>query len=32
MLDAILEEYPKEISLKDGFKPVLRPLESSDVE
>ena len=30
MLDAILEEYPKEISLKDGFKPVLRPLESSD--
>jgi len=30
MLDAILEEYPKEISLKDGFKPVLRPLKSSD--
>src|SRR2546430_10940675 len=30
MLDSILEEYPKEISLKDGFKSVLRPLKPSD--
>ena len=30
MLDAILEEYPKEISLKDGLKSALRPLKSSD--
>jgi GNAT superfamily N-acetyltransferase len=30
MLDSILEEYPKEISLKDGFKAALRPLEPSD--
>ena len=30
MLDAILEEYPKEIELKGEFECVLRPLESSD--
>jgi GNAT superfamily N-acetyltransferase len=30
MLDAILEEYPKEIELKHGLVCVLRPLESSD--
>src|SRR5436190_202651 len=30
MLDSILEEYPKESSLKDGFKSVLRPLKPSD--
>ncbi len=30
MLDSILEQYPKEISLKDGFKSVLRPLKPSD--
>ena len=30
MLDAVLEQYPKEISLKDGFKPTLRPLKPSD--
>ncbi|HXT39723.1 MAG TPA: GNAT family N-acetyltransferase [Candidatus Angelobacter sp.] len=30
MLDAILEEFPKEITLKDNFKVLLRPLESSD--
>jgi len=30
MLDAILEEYPKEIELKHGLMCVLRPLESSD--
>ena len=30
MLDAILEEYPKEIELKHGLICVLRPLESSD--
>ncbi|PYM15374.1 MAG: hypothetical protein DME18_04460 [Verrucomicrobia bacterium] len=30
MLDSILEEYPKEISLKEGFQSVLRPLKVSD--
>jgi len=30
MLDSILENYPKDISLKDGFKSVLRPLKLSD--
>ena len=30
MLDSILEQYPKEIPLKDGFKSVLRPLKPSD--
>lgn len=30
MLDSILEAYPKEITVKDGFTAVLRPLESSD--
>jgi len=30
MLDAILEDFPKKIELKDGFKSVLRPLERSD--
>jgi len=30
MLDSILEEYPKEISLKDAFESVLRPLKPSD--
>src|SRR6266568_5104853 len=30
MLDAVLEQYPKEISLKDGFKPSLRPLKPTD--
>lgn len=30
MLDAILEEYPKELELKHGLVCVLRPLESSD--
>src|SRR5437879_13176437 len=30
MLDSILEEYPKEISLKDAFESVLRPLKLSD--
>jgi len=30
MLDTILEDYPKEIELKDAFKCDLRPLESSD--
>src|SRR5947208_14158799 len=29
MLDSILEEYPKEISLKDAFESVLRPLNQS---
>jgi len=29
-LDLSLEEYPKEIELKDGFKCSLRPLESTD--
>ena len=30
MLDAILEDYPKEISLKGDFKAKLRPLEPTD--
>ena len=30
MLDSILEAYPKEITLRDGFKSVLRPLKTSD--
>src|SRR5690348_12296100 len=30
MLDAILEEFPKEIALKDNFKVLLRPLQASD--
>jgi len=30
MLDSIVEQYPKEISLKSGFKSVLRPLRPSD--
>jgi len=30
MLDSILEEYPKEIPLKDGFKSVVRPLKPTD--
>jgi GNAT superfamily N-acetyltransferase len=30
MLDAILEEYPKEIELKGGLRSVLRPLEADD--
>src|SRR5437867_9556005 len=30
MLDSILEEYPKEISLKEGFQSILRPLKPSD--
>src|SRR5437764_749920 len=30
MLDSILEQYPREISLKSGFKSVLRPLRPSD--
>src|SRR5256886_5785888 len=30
MLDSILEEYPKEITLKDGAKYLLRPLKPSD--
>jgi GNAT superfamily N-acetyltransferase len=29
-LDIILEEYPKEIELKDGFRCTLRPLEPGD--
>ena len=30
MLESILEEYPKEITLKDGVKYLLRPLKPSD--
>jgi len=30
MLDSILEQYPKEIPLKNGFKSVLRPLKPAD--
>jgi len=30
MLDSILEQYPREIELKDGFKCALRPLEAAD--
>ena len=30
MLDAILEDYPKPIELKSGFRSVLRPLEAAD--
>jgi GNAT superfamily N-acetyltransferase len=30
MLDSILEVYPKDITLKDGFTCVLRPLKASD--
>ena len=30
MLDSIVEQYPREISLKDGLKTVLRPLKPSD--
>jgi len=29
-LEVALSEYPKDLELKDGFKCVLRPLESSD--
>ena len=29
-LDLVLEQYPKEIKLKDGFTCALRPLESHD--
>src|SRR5436189_5496869 len=30
MLDSIVEQYPREISLKDGLQTVLRPLKPSD--
>src|SRR2546421_11701892 len=30
MLDSIVEQYPREISLKDGLQTVLRPLKLSD--
>jgi GNAT superfamily N-acetyltransferase len=30
MLDSILEDYPKEISVKENFTAVLRPLKDSD--
>jgi GNAT superfamily N-acetyltransferase len=30
MLDSLLEQYPREISLKDGLKSVVRPLKPSD--
>jgi len=30
LLDSILENYPKEITLKDNFQCVLRPLEPTD--
>jgi GNAT superfamily N-acetyltransferase len=32
MLETILEEYPKQLELKDGFKVIVRPLQSSDEE
>jgi GNAT superfamily N-acetyltransferase len=30
MLESILEQYPKEIALKDGFRCAVRPLDESD--
>ncbi len=30
MLESLLEEYPKELELKGGFKSVLRPLRAED--
>lgn len=30
MLETILDEYPKELELKDGFKVVVRPLKQAD--
>jgi len=30
MLDSILERYPSEVELKDGFRCALRPLEAGD--